>query len=208
MLGSTYEVLGILEARVARGYPGVAGAAPENRRFFQAVAAYHQAIIIEPNDPDTLQNLIGLYVRMQKRDLALREIDRFAELSDQNVTLGDGLAAAKDQHETISLEFADTIDRVEVEIERRLEAGENPLGVAMLAYRAGCVLKALSVMEGIDQLAVQDLDAQRWHALFLLEAGRSEEAYVKVGQLEGAARQTWYNQWRNPAALVSLTNAN
>ena len=144
---------------------------------------------------------------MQKRDVALREIDRFAELSNLSASLGDAAIALREQHEKISEDFLKTIDQADAEAERRLEAGENPLGVAMLVYRAGCVLKALSILENVDEATAQNLEVQRWKAVFMMEAGRSEEAFVALGQLEGAASQSRYTQWRTPAALASLTNA-
>jgi hypothetical protein len=206
ILGGLYELLDTFETRIARRFAGVS---PQQRRYFQAVQAYNQALLISPNHATTRQMLLSVYRRQQKRDLTLRELKIFnSQLTFASTSTNPAAVRRRLDYQRIEQQLAEEVDQISQRAESALNAGENHLTVAQFAYQSGCVLKALDVLENAPSMVHQSLEVQRFKAVLLIEAGRCEEASIQLEQMEAVAQRDGFARWRSPAALVSLGNAN
>ncbi len=201
ILGSAYEILGRLETEIAGTFGGVA---PETRRFYQAISAYSQALVIEPNDPGSLLRLIDLYSRKNKPDLALRAVEDYRQLMDQNTDVRGAATQLEQGFEEPSSTLIQTVDGASQQVDSLLQTDQDRLQIALVAYHQfGCVLKALEVLQSAEGAIGQSAEVQKLQALFLLEAGRPQDAFEVITRLT----KTGYAQWRTPAAFTSLAKA-
>lgn len=79
LLGQCYGQIGVLEeALAAAGMPGRV----RQMRYQQAVVAFRQATLIDPENLDAWDGLFQLHARMQRIDLALECLDKWLELAE------------------------------------------------------------------------------------------------------------------------------
>lgn len=201
ILGSAYEILERLETEIAGTFGGVA---PDTRRFYQAISAYSQALVIEPNDPGSLLRLIDLYYRKNKTDLALRAVKDYRQLIDQNTNARRATTQREQGFEELSSTLIQTVDGASQQVDSLLQTDQDRLQIAIFAYHEfGCVLKALEVLQSAGGEIGQLSGVKKLQALFLLEAGRPQAAFESITKLA----KTGYAQWRTPAAFTSLAKA-
>jgi tetratricopeptide (TPR) repeat protein len=202
ILGIAYEFLGVLESLVADEF---GGATPRLRRYSQALNAYHQALLIDPKDPNLRLRLIALYEGNQKLDLALAQIREYSKLI-RGKRLSDEEIRLQQQNQRDEDQLSQAVSRVSANVQRQLDANTNRFAIAIQAYQQGCVLEALNVLESDPMLLNFQLPEQQLHAALLMEAGRLEEAFDAYAKMEGVAERAPLSDWRAPAALASLGN--
>ncbi len=206
-LGLAYTVLSQWDAGAALNHFGVQRA---NLRYLQAVAAFNQALVSSPHDDAAHLGAFQLYQAAGRVDLALRELQAIDQaLANAPAILPDDSDQRRYQIEVLKQlqVFEKRIEQVNKELEQIAAKGQPPLVLAQIAAERGCVLKALDYLEGNPESAADGLEMRRLRAIFLLEAGRAEDAALEIGLLEEPARQAGVVHWREPAAVSSLTNA-
>lgn len=199
VLGEAYSFLSQIEANILREQ-GVN--IPNELRFNQALAAYYQATLLEPNHANLRFGFMTLLQRFNRIDLALREAKEFERI----VVSADGDDPATDEllNRVIGLK-EQWLSRQEVlseQIEKALESGAKPIELAQQVYQGGFVLEALKLLDS-DLVAVREApQAQAFRGLVLFESGQLETAY---SQFEYESSNN-FSAWRTPAAYCRLAH--
>ncbi|MBM3968366.1 MAG: hypothetical protein FJ302_00670 [Planctomycetes bacterium] len=199
ILGEAYSFLLNMEIAIeqANGVPF------ENRlRFYQALAAYHQAILLNPKSLFLRDRLVDLLQRHNRLDLVLREldvIDKLTPLTDsENPEESEALQRRLALREHCESRHAALQERVTA----ILEQGQNAAELASQVYEAGFVLEAMRLLN-LDQDAVRESpDLQILQSLLRLESGEIEEVH---GQFEYFSENNQAS-WRIPAAWTRLAH--
>lgn len=198
-LGAAYEILRLNESQISQ-LSG--GGYSSHRRFHQAVQALTQALVIEPNHLPTRRYLQNIYVTQRRVDLVLRELNRIREIQRRlGIVVEENITEQERQREE-SLNAA--IANIRGQIGKLIEQTPDYLGAANLAYRNGCTLYALELLDQDPTLLLENPRAQLLQASLLMEAGQGDHAYQILGKMEGVAEQLSMREWRTPAALSSL----
>jgi len=173
-LGTAYSVLDQIENGELRRY-GIQ--VPHLLRYYQIVSAYQSALLLQPDDPALHQELAGLYMRVEKRDLALTHFHRWLELQPPPTT-GLDEATTKQLAELQKLlgQLEERVAAIEKEIAAQLAKGTPRPNLAMFAYQNGAVLTAIRILEEDQVGLMQVVQTQVMLAGWLMEAGRVEDA--------------------------------
>ena len=176
---------------------------PPNRRMFQALGAYGQALLIEPNNPATQEHLVSLYLWFGKYDLARQAAKRYEELmgvpfpEPREANIAQGVA-----------EMWEVADRAIAEVTKQAELAldeEQPrLEVAAFAWQNGCSVLAMTILTDDKELAESNPGAALLKAQLHLEMAQPKEAFQILSMLEQAAPQTGMMAWQEPLALTNL----
>jgi tetratricopeptide (TPR) repeat protein len=195
VLGQSYATLwsferGVMEAG-QRTYPGAL-------RYAQTVAAYHQAIICDPNDSTPHLHLFGLYSQQQRHDLALRHLQEFERLTGRLTTLPRSdprFAEEQLRVEEYRTQIAMQVSETRTQRDEDLAAGMEPATLVGRLMQNGYPLAALEVIEsdltrlsGNPQLAYV-------YARLLLESGRTRQAYDQFQGLKTLAEVRQLPDW-------------
>lgn len=206
VLGEAYTYLGRFDtSNQAMGQ----ATSIEQMRYLQALAAYHHALIADPDQVEIRRALYGLYRRAGKIDLALRELQAY---HDQSQRFRSFSPAGSEEEKQTSAELErlqQGIREMEEECERLAEkVPQNQLGGFRMSffYGRGLILKAMQELEMLPPEAMSNPEIMQIRALCLLEAGRTEEAYDLSGQLEGMGPQLAAQDWRGVRTISLLTN--
>lgn len=201
-LGGTYAYLNDLEAQVA-----AAGNAPytSKLRYFQAVSAFSQALVIEPDDAETRRQLLQLYLTTNKTDLALRELEIYDRLTADQIDLTGAELAARQGLTQLKEDLSQRVRDFDEIVDKALQNETDRLAIAQQAYQQGYVLKALEVLNDGVYLA-QNPSAQRLHAYLLMEAGRPEEADTALARFQAPDALAVPVEWRTLSAFARLAN--
>ena len=185
-LGRAYEMLGMLESRVA---------ASANRdyspqlRYYQSICAYNQALIAAPDDVSSCVRLAYLYLDYGRVDLALRALDQFDGLTANEANLSGPALDLKVRAFQYHDELNQRLTQFREGLAKAREKSEDVLPLAQQAYQLGFVLEAINLLEEDRYFVVQNVGAQLLHAVLLLEAGRLQEASDIVQAFSGAGSQ-------------------
>lgn len=199
ILGEAYSFLLNVENSIEQA----SGVPFENRlRFYQALGAYYQAILLEPKSLALRGSLVDLLQRHNRLDLVLRElndIDKLAPPTDaddpqENETMQNRLALRElcESRQAALLE----------QINPRLEQGQSAAALAPQVYAAGFVLEAMRLLNLEPSEVSGSPDLRILQAVLRFESGEIEEVY---GLLEYGPED---NQvaWRVPAAWARLAH--
>jgi tetratricopeptide (TPR) repeat protein len=203
LLGETYQVLSTLEAQIGAVYQ--TGYDPR-LRYYQAVHAYSQSLVIEPDNALAHWGLWLTYSRNFKHDVALRALNEYDRLMEDADEIADPAEVRKQRfsdQEKLSAAVANIAGQIATELER----GTDRLAIAQFAYQQGFVLEALKLLEADAGYVNQNLQAQLLLGVLLMEAGRTEEADETLRRLQGPGEQFNLPLWRAPAGLAALGNA-
>jgi len=205
ILGRIYHALERIEKFIVQGQ---GEATTSQRRYYQTIQSYSQALIIEPDHLPTLRRLLNVYLSHRKLELALDVLRRVelltARLTDKSV----GSERFQQQSEIQSREmlislYKNVIDRLEEGIIQQTPH----LQLADIAYQRGCVLYALTLLDEDPESISGNPQIQMFRALLLMEAGRTQEASETMARLEAVVERFPGLRWRNQAAIISLANA-
>jgi tetratricopeptide (TPR) repeat protein len=174
VLGDAYQFLMGLETEIARS----AGIALINQmRYYQTLAAYQQAVLLEPDSLGLHGRLLNLFQTHQRTDLMLRELetlDRLVAKLRPNDPNAEDLA-----HQRLLLmeQCRSRIDEVREQITKATEAGQSPLELAQQVYAAGFILEAQQLLEQNHAAVSQSPQGLFLRAVLQFESGKIEETY-------------------------------
>src|SRR5690606_7587020 len=112
--------LGALESQIAANEKG---SAAEFLRYYQAVGAYGQLLLLAPEESSVHLRLVDLYASRNKIDLALHHLDRATELlkrePKQNGEAGVAQGQLLERSEKMRAGLAEAVAKVDEAIEQR-----------------------------------------------------------------------------------------
>ncbi len=199
ILGETYSFLSQLETSILREH-GVN--APNELRFNQALAAYHQAVLLEPNHSGLRFGFMTLLQRFNRLDLGLREITEFERLTENLDANDPRVEELLRRAIPLKEQWTSRQEVLREQIEKAIEGGARPIELAQQVYQGGFVLEALRLLD-TDLIAVRESPpAQALRGLMLFESGQLETAYSQF-EFESASN---FAAWRTPAAWSRLAH--
>lgn len=171
-------------------------------RYYQTVAALQQAALVRPDDQRIQYDLLGLFERTNRGELALESIRHVKRIHP--VTVNSTEEEREQRKQLVAMEFSmeDMLARIETEVEQQLQNGADRFQVAAWAYARGAVRLAIKVLEDDPIYAEQNPIAKSSLGSWLIEVGRVQEG---IDTLEQSAAQS--PGWRNSLATASLINA-
>jgi tetratricopeptide (TPR) repeat protein len=209
VLGDAYRFLGRLESRLAG--PRVS-ATLRTMRYFQMVAAYRQARILRPNEPEVVRRLYGAFLERGRYDAALHALSDYQQLTANLVSTDPAIkqrteADVRDaeQLSKIIKEADERIDRILGTRQGKVETAK--LTAAQTAFAAGQIEKALELTEEVLLSSSSQVEARVFHVALLLENGRDEEALAEVSSLEQTLGLNTIPQLRTFVAYAALGHA-
>ena len=155
--------------------------ANQDRRYFQSVVAYNQAILAAPEEAVLHQELGNLYNRNNRLDLALREFNKFLEITGVPEDDDENAQAEYERRLRFKKDLESRVEVIQKEIDKHLENKVPGPQLAQLAHQNGCVLMALELLKQDGELPQND----PMILVLQLEAGDAERAYFGLMQLEG-----------------------
>ncbi len=179
-LGESCEQLGQLEEQVSQ-LVGSSVQLNRDRRYYQALAAYNQAILADPQGAFPHLELGNLYKNHQRLDLAVREYDRFLEITGVPDAENEAAQEEYERRLRIKKELEKKIEIVQKEIDKHLEQKAPARQLAGFAHQKGCVLLALKLLKQEGELPQND----PFTLMCQLEAGFVDEAYQGLMRLDG-----------------------
>ncbi|MGE3314855.1 MAG: hypothetical protein AB7O26_07020 [Planctomycetaceae bacterium] len=206
-LGLMYEFLGRLEARMM----GVNALGPmQTRRYYQALAAYRQALVLEPNHRFTHRALAGLYSSQGKFEPAMKSLDQYQLLQPKSADPGKRADEEK-LNETIQKLYGQMNERVKGAEERVAQLLQSPdadfLSIATFAYNEGNIERAGQILEGKPELILNRPEAQLLLSQIYFELGRFAEAEAGLERLEQTPQLPDNIRWAPTAGMVALGRA-
>ena len=178
LLGEAYQRLWQLEMTTA-GNPLAAQAA--ERRFYQAVYAYHHASLCRPDAAQPHASLYPLYLQHRDYDLALRHLDRINDLTGRYTLLprdAEGYSESQQQSKRLQTQLADQLDRAREEVDQA-QVGGLEASVAA-ALRTGCPGYALELLEDDLTLTVASPELNQQYGRLLLVNGRTLDGLEQI----------------------------
>jgi tetratricopeptide (TPR) repeat protein len=173
-------------------------------RYIQAVAALQQAALLRPDDEQIQFDLLGLFERSQRGELAMKAIKRFVDL---HPVTAESPKDEIDRHQQLmNVEFTleEVIAKIESQVEQQLQNGADRFQVAAAAYQRGAVHVAIKVLEDDPIYKEQNVMARTALGSWLIEAGRVQEG---IEALEQSTVSGGAPGWRNSLATSLLINA-
>ncbi len=202
VLGYAYAFLGNTEKQIALGR---GGRDPGQRRYFQAVQAFSQLALLEPDDAMAQLQLLELYHAHQRWDLALRALDRYRELSPQLPQENDEQVQRARENDEFRRQLADRVTSIRQRVDEALvQSPDRRLDILRGTARSGCPLLALELLEEQPESLASHPAAAHFHAVLLMETGRVEEAAQVVHQHMAVADRLPGTGLRELAALSVL----
>ena len=205
VLGLAYSFLGQVESQIlAQGGPMV----PNKFRYYQAVAALQQALILTPDDAGLLRQLLQNYEVMGRVDIRLELLRRLEQLQQSAGVPTDAQRQDREKMIEAIAALEETTGRIDNMVANYLSNGADRHQIATGAYQAGGILAAIKVLEEDAIYLAKNPLAKLSLGSWLMEAGRCREAAEAFESLEGFATDNSFAAWRDPAALSALTAAN
>lgn len=202
VLGDSYSILSRLETSISRAG---GGSYDGSRRYRQTIAAYNQAILLEPQRAGAWLGLFYAYRDNNKHDLALKALREFEALtefeSDPSEEVQQQQSLMQRRLKELEAQVEPSLQQIEIQV---TSPSANRLQVAQFAYGSGCVQRALELLEQEPELMSDRPDAQIFYGLLLGEAGRVEEADDLFHQFEGAVEEYGLSGWQTAAAWSAL----
>ena len=199
VLGDVYSFLLSMETALVQSG---GGSFSNQLRFQQALGAYQQALLLEPNSLELHGRLLELLQQHNRTDLMLRElqaIDRLVPKTPSNDAAADESSLKRYQ---LQEQCQSQLDALRDQLDKIPDPGPTPMEIAQQVYAAGFVLEALKILDR-DPVAVQrSPEGQTLQGLLRYEAGEIEEAHSQFTYELGAGAEGW----RVPAAWTRLAH--
>lgn len=175
----------------------------ENRmRFYQALGAYYQALLLEPKSLFLRERLLELLVRHNRLDLALRELRAIDELTASSGADSLDLDESQQRRASLREQCESRRDAMQEQLSLRLEQGQNGVELAAQVYSAGFVLEALRLLNLDAEAVSRSPELQILQNLLRFESGEIEEVH---GLLEYESEEN-ISAWRITAAWTRLAH--
>ena len=199
ILGEAYSFLLGAETSIEQS----AGVSFDNQlRFYQSLAAFHQAILLEPNSLILRDHLINLLLRQNRIDLVLRELDIVDALAPPTTTGSEEDDDLTQRRLVLREQCESRRAQLQEKIQPLVEQGQNAATLAPQVYSSGFVLEALKLLATDRTIVDQSPDLQVLQKLLQFEAGDIEAVY---GQFEYESEANMA-AWRVPAAWTRLAH--
>ncbi len=171
-------------------------------RFQQALGAYHQAVLLNPNSLELRGRRLDLLQRHNRVDLMLRElqaIDRLSLKANPNGLDDDESSLRRLQ---LQEQCQSRLDALRNGLDKLPTDGPTAIEIAQQVYAAGFVLEAIQILDR-DPVAVQGSpEGLALQGLLRFESGEVEEAHNQFSyELPPSA-----TGWRMPAAWTRLAH--
>ena len=173
-------------------------------RYYQAAAALQQAALLKPDDPLIRLDLLSLFERSQRGELALESIRHIKRILP--VTAQSSEEERSRREPLVKLEFTldEMLAKIESRVDQELQNGADRFQVAAAAYQMGAVRVAIRTLEEDaiykEGSAIGRIAMGTW----LIEAGRVQEG---MEALEQASVSGGIPGWRDSVATSMLVNA-
>ncbi len=217
LLGLAYSKLGELEQMVS-------GPTLEEHirqmRYMQAVMAYRQATVADPNDDTAWNGLLALYRKNNRIDLASDAIDHLLPLLENKLqdSTNPQAQAFLDEQQSMRRELRDMVRDNKKRVDEFVEKQEVPekeedqanqvISLAVELDGSGYGLAALKLLNDEQDLIRKNPIGSVTQAKLMLESGQLEDAYRDLAMLADQARQQPQAmggvEWQFPTALSQL----
>jgi tetratricopeptide (TPR) repeat protein len=207
VLGDVYRILAQHESGLAgTQFSGTL----RTMRYYQMIAAFHQARILKPDDPDVVRRIYEVFLERRHFEAALQALDDYERLTADVDTTNKPLLKQRnktdikyrEQLEKIGKEAGERIDRILSSPEGSVETRQ--LAAAQTAINAGQIERALELTEEVLASNSSHLQAMMFHISLLFERGRAEEANSKASSLLQSVGSNEIPQLRSYSAYGAL----
>ena len=199
ILGEAYAFLLGVENSIVQS----TGAHFDNQlRFYQSLAAFHQAVLLEPKSLVLRNHLINLLLRHNRIDLVLRELDVIDKLATPTNAASEGEDELLQRRVALRDECENRRTQLQESLRSLRDQGQEAAALAPQVFASGFVLEALKLLESDRASVDQSPDLQLLHRLLQFEAGDIETVY---GQFEYESEANMA-AWRIPAAWTRLAH--
>lgn len=219
-----YQLLGLAYARLGELEQVVAGQPLESRikrmRYFQAVMAYRQALIADPNNESVWSGLFGIYRQNNRIDLANEAIEHLLPLLEDKLqdSTNPQAQAYLDEQQSLRREYRDLVRDNQKQLDEYLEKQVEPekeedrvnqlVSLALEIDRTGFGLAALKLLDDAHELAIKSPVGALARSQLMLESGRLEDAHRDLAMMADQARQHREAMsgadWQFPTAISQL----
>ncbi|MBI3866423.1 MAG: hypothetical protein HY290_31470 [Planctomycetia bacterium] len=204
VLGQAYDFLSQIEYQASLGTrPPRSG-----MRYLQAVAAYNQALIGEPDNLLAHRQLLQIYSEAKKLDLGFRHLQA---LDDDMLTHPDHYSP--DETKAVGQQIKEVAGAIK-QIEKGLpDAGagtgdsKNSMQRLQTFLQQQCLLRALAELERDGKQSNPNPQIEQLRIGLLLEAGRVEEAYDAALRFSAMADMNGVSTWADIVAVACLPQA-
>lgn len=198
VLGDVYAFLLNMETAIEQS---AGGSFSNQLRFHQALGAYHQALLLDPNSLELHGRLLGLLQRHNRTDLMLRELQTIDRLSLKTASNGDDDESSLKRIQ-LQEQCQSQLDALREQLDKVPDAGPNVIEIAQQVYAAGFVLEALKILDRDPVAAQKSPEGQTLLGLLRFEAGEVEEAHNQFSYDLSLSTA----EWRVPAAWTRLAH--
>lgn len=217
MLGSAYASLGQLEQMVGGQ---TLGARFRKMRYFQAVMAYRQSLVTDPEDDLTWSALLNLYRQQNRVDIASDALDHLLPMLEMKHGNSENpqIRTMLFEHQERQRDYAEMIRENKEKLDEYFEKQAMPekeedriqqiVAVAAQLETGGFTLAALQLLDKESELVSRSPQGGVLKGLLMLEAGRLEEAFDALRITAEYARQQPQLmagvEWQFPTALSQM----
>jgi tetratricopeptide (TPR) repeat protein len=172
-------------------------------RYYQTVAALHQAALLRPTDQRIQSDLLGMFERTQRGELALEAIRHFKRIRPVTAETTEDERKQREQLLNVEISLEEVLAKIETQVEQQLADGADRFQVAAGAYQAGAVRVAIRTLEDDPIYTQQNPIARGTLGSWLIEAGRVQDG---LDAMEQVARTGGVPGWRDSVAGTLLIN--
>ena len=217
LLGSAYARLGELEQML--GGPSL-GDRFKRMRYFQAVMAYRQSLVTEPNDETAWGELFKLYRQQNRTDMAGDAIDHLLPLLEDKYLDSEipQMQAYLSEQQGLRRDYRDLIrdnqKRMDEFLEKQVTPEEEEDRISQLVAlaseidNAGFGVAALKMLDDDREAVARNPLGVIMRGQLMLETGRLEEAHRELAIMAEPARlqpeMMAGADWQFPTALSQL----
>lgn len=201
-LADAYGVLELLESQINAANGGVA-AAPQ--RLFQATAAIHQALLVDPNNIGLRLVLLQKYRSLNRVDAVHAEILKLMTLYKNKTGRTDEDIAVLAQLRELLTQLDPVMERMEKAVAEAQEKSTDTVPLANFAIEQGFPLKALALLEADKLKLASNMQAHLLMAMLMSETGRLEEANTLFEGFDerGGGAEPQFGAWQVQAAYLA-----
>ncbi len=200
-LGQAYDFLSQIEYQASLGVRPVWN----GLRYLQAVAAYNQALVGEPDNLTAHQRLLQLYREGRKPDLAFRHL---SALDDDMLARPDRYS--DDQAKMVGQQISE-LNKVLKQVDEAVaqagsvSADSKTIMSRMQAFlQRDCYLRALMELDRDPKLASGDTRLELVRMRLMLETGRVDEAFDIASRFAAMAEMQGVSTWADNVSPCCL----
>lgn len=201
VLGQAYEVLMRVESADISP-PGSMPTIPQ-MRYLQAVAAYHQALVADPDNALAHFGLVTLFGNSQPRptDLLLRHLAALVRLWERDPRIP--VQQREGAHDAVA-SLQQMVEQAQADLAQLPLGEDRRVERAQYAQQHGCVLEALKELDA-EASQTRNLPAELQRVRLLIESGRLEDAQMAAELIvEPARAQPGLPDWESLVAVANL----